>query len=364
MRNENKYFNLFADCIPVKGLKRSTICDLGRSEIYFIPNQLYEILQKTYSNTILDILEYYNIDRDDLILEEYFEFLINNELGVWVDDISQFPQIENKWDSPAIISNAIIDVKVKKHDFNTIFNQLEGLGCEDIQIRFYEITNINYLDEILEHLRLSSIKSVELFIPYDSEISSSKSLILLTRNHPRLSLICIHGSPKNDVVTHKEFVTLEGMGRIYFIKEKILSAKSCGQINPMSFSYETIHDFFENKNFNGCLNKKISIDKNGDIKNCPSFTTNYGNVENVSLKMVVENKKFQTYSSITKDQISICKNCEFRYICTDCRAYIEDPNDLYSKPLKCGYNPNTNKWENWSKNPLKQKTIKHYGIDV
>lgn len=65
---------------------------------------------------------------------------------------------------------------------------------------------------------------------------------------------------------------------------------------------------------------------------------------------------------ITKDKITGCKDCEFRYICTDCRAYIEEPEDIYSKPLKCGYDPNTGEWEDWSKNPLKEQAITHYKL--
>ncbi len=53
---------------------------------------------------------------------------------------------------------------------------------------------------------------------------------------------------------------------------------------------------------------------------------------------------------------------EFRYICTDCRAYTENPEDIYSKPLKCGYNSYTNKWEEWSTNSLKLKAIEYYGM--
>ena len=66
---------------------------------------------------------------------------------------------------------------------------------------------------------------------------------------------------------------------------------------------------------------------------------------------------------IQKDQIAVCKDCEFRYICTDCRAYKEDPEDDYSKPLKCGYDPYTGVWSEWSTNPLKQKAIQYYGME-
>lgn len=75
------------------------------------------------------------------------------------------------------------------------------------------------------------------------------------------------------------------------------------------------------------------------------------------------NPGFKKYWNIKKDDMTKCKDCEFRYICTDCRAYLEDPDDIYSAPLKCGYDPYTGKWEKWSKNPLKQKAIEYYGME-
>jgi SPASM domain peptide maturase of grasp-with-spasm system len=83
----------------------------------------------------------------------------------------------------------------------------------------------------------------------------------------------------------------------------------------------------------------------------------FGNIKDTPLKEVISNSNFKKYWNITKDDIKVC---EFRYVCTDCRAYTEDPNDLSSKPLKCGYNPYTNVWEGWSTNPLKQKAIEYY----
>ena len=86
----------------------------------------------------------------------------------------------------------------------------------------------------------------------------------------------------------------------------------------------------------------------------------FGNIKATTLVEALNKEGFKKYWNITKDKIKICQDCQFRYVCTDCRAYIEDPSDKYSKPLKCGYDPNTGKWEEWSTNPLKQKAIEHY----
>jgi hypothetical protein len=41
---------------------------------------------------------------------------------------------------------------------------------------------------------------------------------------------------------------------------------------------------------------------------------------------------------------------------------VENPRDPYSKPLKCGYNPYTAEWAEWSQHPLKQDAIAYYGL--
>jgi SPASM domain peptide maturase of grasp-with-spasm system len=92
------------------------------------------------------------------------------------------------------------------------------------------------------------------------------------------------------------------------------------------------------------------------------MSNSYGNIVNTNLADVINNSNFTQVWTLNKDKINVCKDCEFRYVCTDCRAYLDSPLDLYSKPLKCGYDPYTCKWEDWSKNPLRQQAIEHYNI--
>lgn len=94
---------------------------------------------------------------------------------------------------------------------------------------------------------------------------------------------------------------------------------------------------------------------------------NYGKIQDTTLEEALNKPDFKKYWNVTKDMIDVCKDCEFRYVCTDCRAYTErttfDKEEIdLSKPLKCGYNPYTNEWAEWSTNPLKQKAIEYYGM--
>jgi SPASM domain peptide maturase of grasp-with-spasm system len=127
---------------------------------------------------------------------------------------------------------------------------------------------------------------------------------------------------------------------VFITQNSILNQNSCGIISSKYFSTNLQH-FTEAQKHNTCLNRKISIDVNGEIKNCPSMAKSFGNIKDTTLAEAIEKPGFKDLWEINKDKVHVCKDCEFRYICTDCRAYLENPEDIYSKPLKCGYNPYT-----------------------
>ncbi len=173
-----------------------------------------------------------------------------------------------------------------------------------------------------------------------------------------IDVIVFYGSPS------KKLTELNKLGEedkiaLKFFSPQISDESHCGIISPAYFSTNT-RLFTESQGFNSCLNKKIAVDKKGEIKNCPSMKTSFGNVAHTSLMEVYQKDAFRKIWSISKDDVQKCQDCEFRYICTDCRAYVENPEDNYSAPLKCGYDPYTCEWKDWSSNPLKQKAINYY----
>ena len=143
-----------------------------------------------------------------------------------------------------------------------------------------------------------------------------------------------------------------------FIEDE-LQLSACGKVELKYFN-TNISKVLESINHNSCLYKKIGIDRNGNIKNCPLMVESFGNIHTSNLDEATNLPGFKKYWDLTKDYIETCKDCEFRYVCTDCRAYTEGNKknnaglDI-SKPLKCGYNPYTGEWKNWTKNPLKKK---------
>lgn len=330
-------FKLFACCIAVKGAMRSTICDLQRQEIFFIPNDLYEILSECKNLSLIEIYEIYDPENKDII-KEYFDFLIQNELGFWCKDNSHFPEIDLTWERPETITNAIIDIdSTSKHNYAAIANQLEQLGCKALQIRSFDFIRLSFIKEILDDFRYGRLRFIELIVKYDESIFIQE-LEELCKNYQGLLRIFVHSAPFEKIVEVPKLNSI-----IHFKKQIIDSSNHCGQINKEYFSVN-LEVFMESQNFNTCLNKKISICTNGEIKNCPSLAKSFGNIRNTSLTTAVSHKDFKELWLINKDQVDICKDCEFRHVCTDCRAFTKKTSSKYAKPAKCNYNPYIAQW--------------------
>ncbi|MGB3108925.1 MULTISPECIES: grasp-with-spasm system SPASM domain peptide maturase [Sphingobacterium] len=328
---DQKYFVLFACCVPVKGARRSILCDLQRGTFTKIPNGLYLILEKYKKKTIGWMKENFE-DEDIEIITEYFDFLVEHEYGFFADSYNEFPPIalDSYYDSK-LISNAIVDFdENSKHDFINIIKQLSDFFCEGLEVRLYSKKSKDFIENIILATEYSTLRSLQLLIKYAEEISE-EYLMEIQKKYPRVKLITVHSANENKIVENSDSV-------IYFTTETILSEACCGQISPFYFSIN-LKSFIDSKHRNSCLSQKISIDKNGAIKNCPSMSISFGNIENTLLKDVIKKNEFTSIWALKKDNIESCSDCEYRYICQDCRAYTLDNSNPYSKPAKCSYDP-------------------------
>ena len=337
----NKIYNLFSCCVPVKGHCRSIIYDLNRHHIHFIPNSLYFIIRNNKNKTLFKILTKFNKSERRILLE-YFNFLEERELIFPLEEyeMKRFPKLPLSWDFPSSCSNAIIDIGIRsKYDFYNLINQLNDLYCFHLQIRFFDFLEISEIVKILEYINSLSFSAIQLVIDYKI-YNNERPYIDLMERYWKLSKIEVFNAPEKKIVPVVEFVSM-----VIFYTKDFKDKNQCGNIDQKYFSIEMNH-FTEAQHFNTCLNRKICIDENGEVKNCPSMTKSFGHIDDVNLKKIITNFEFTKIWSIRKDDIDVCKDCEFRYICTDCRCYIKSPENIYSQPARCGYNPYIAKWEN------------------
>ncbi|PQA96481.1 SPASM domain peptide maturase, grasp-with-spasm system [Chryseobacterium piscicola] len=344
------YLKIFSNCRLVKGFKNYLIHDIQRGSMTNIPEELYLTLLK-YNN------KRYN-SKLKFELRDYIDFLVEEEFVFFTKTPQYFPEINDEFALPSKISNIVIDIKDNNsYDLNEIFLQVDDFNCENIELRFFkkttetEIRNIsNFISE--NELYLTNIGIV---LPYEENVNYNQILEI-----SRIVYLHLYNCKSDDTVILSE------EKHIVYSSLPVFSDKNCGLINPNDFTLNK-YLFFESHHHNSCLHKKISIDTEGNIRNCPSMPQSFGNIKDTTLQEAFNHKDFKKYWNLTKDNIEVCKDCEFRYICTDCRAYTERTHANAegldtSKPLKCGYDPYTGEWEEWSTNPLKEKAINYYGM--
>jgi SPASM domain peptide maturase of grasp-with-spasm system len=343
-------FRLHTDCVPVRGAKRSAIYDLGRREVVTFPTPYLDVLSSIGGRyTPADLAaDGAAEDEDAAKIAEFVRYLIAKELGAFSPDAVRFPAIAPGFESPGKIQNAIVDIDQRLHDFDRVFGQLDELDCEFVQVRAYStLLGPEDVASMARAARHKTIRSLELLVGYRPEFDDA-TLERLVREHLIVVKWVVHGAPADHVLEIR-FGSADVGGqpwtrKVTSIRSRITSSDRCGRIVPAAIQPPSVQLFHELLAFNGCLNGKISIDAEGEIKNCPSFGNSFGNIASHRLSDVMGNQDFRRLWQISKDQIDVCRDCEYRYACTDCRAYLARPGDLHSKPGKCAYDPYSATW--------------------
>lgn len=338
----DKYIMLFANCILCKGANRTMLYDTQRNDYELLPNEMYEVLTTLCKEHTAGAIAAKFSKEDQQNFADYLHFLLKKEYIFFCtrEEMECFPPMDEEWEWPAEITNAIIDVrKNSRHNFKKIFQELDALGCEHLQIRCYDPLPLAFFQKNLSFLAGTVISNVELLVCYNNKEADNIRYYTPLLNFGPVSSLLVHNAPLK-----KEFPSKTDQ-QFRSIKEHISGEHHCGLIGEKYFSL-TLPHVFESKTRNTCLHKKIAVDADGYIRNCPSLPDAYGHSADVSLVDVVKEGKVKELWNVHKGQIDVCRDCEFRMVCTDCRAYLKD-GSVFSKPGKCNYDPYTNTWEKW-----------------
>ena len=326
---EDFYFHLYPTCPIVEGAKIDAVYDLQRVKFYRIPKTLTQIVEELSKKTVKQVFSEYQDQRE--IIETYVKFIIDKNIGYFSNSKNNiFTALYSDFVSPKNILSAIIDINAKSnYSVSSIIKQLNDLRCENLEIRFFSNITIIELRKILELMDDSTIRNVELLLPYGKEFESYDSCIELKKLFPRVNKIIITSSPEEKQMCYDNRCI-----SVIFTSQIIEDCSCCGVINSW-YLYPNLKLYMLSQQYNNCLYGKISVDVNGYIKNCPSMSQNFGTVDSITFEEVLDNHEFKKLWFIKKDDIHTCKDCELRYMCQDCRAYITNPNNIFSKPSKC-----------------------------
>ena len=337
----NNYFLLFANCQIVKGSKHHIIVDLLHERYKQIPAPVIELIDTLKENRISSVIEGFNTKEKQKTID-FIQYLVDNEWGHLTTKPEFYPDLTKQpFSNPRTLNNAILDLDhTSDYDLCRALKEIDKVGIYAVQIRVYNQIEEKKFLKTLSYTKNLNTKYIQVLIPFTDYLDSQKELEAVLSENLQIREVIISNSNRKEVYYNEE----SDLGIIRYIEEEIGSCEQCGQISKWSFSPNQQH-FLEAQEFNTCLNGKVSVDVDGNIKNCPSMTQSFGKVGSTNIQEVVNTQGFRTLWTINKDQISECQDCEFRYICTDCRAYITDGNDKFSKPAKCAYDPYEGTWK-------------------
>ena len=358
MNLNSQYFKLYSGCKIIEGATRALLCDLDRRKMKLLPLSLVTFTKSlSEGESVGEVLNKYEREEKE-ILQQYLEYLTDNEYGFFCDkkEFKAFIDVNEDFEIPKMISNAIVELENFDKEYITcVFEELDKVGCEAVQIACYFSLTKNEVDNLFTISNNSNVENIEIITSYNQSYAT-KFFIDLNGVKNKLTYLQIYNYPFDSLPELENILF-----KIDITKDNISSFTNCGVISVNHFNVHR-YSFLESKNYNSCLYKKISIDPKGNIKNCPAFAKGFGNINSKKLKDIISTQAFTSLWKINKDKIEGCKICEFRHVCTDCRAFLENPKNVFSKPLKCGYDPLKGEWYEWSENPLKKEAIAHYDL--
>lgn len=331
------YFRFWANCILVKGYKRGMIIDLQRGRSVFVSKLFCETYEK-HKNDTVNIIPHDKSFANKLGYLKMLDYFIKNDFGILTNDINTLPDLSMEYDSPFWVTNLILETDSDR-DPETMFSIIEKATngqVQAIQINDFGHITLAQLKQINAIVSGTSLQCINIYTFYNRSYSIRQLDFLRVNN--RFRNLTFMGSPQKRSFEDSE---LE-LSRIQYIKD-IIDYNNCGNVRKDLFVFNQPF-FIEAHSCNTCLNRKISIDRNGVIRNCPLMERSFGNIKDYSIKEIVHLPGFKDLWNNSKDQIDICKDCEFRYLCTDCRHFIKDKNNIHSQPSKCKYNPYIGKW--------------------
>lgn len=314
--NKNKYFRLYPNYIPVKGVNKSIIADINGSTYFEIPSLVYDVLNITLEKEYeLDQLFKHFENKYDAGIKGYLDLFIEKRMGFYSSTNVNFHKYTYEYRSPFKITNAIIEI-TNEDNYNlfTLIEDLQDLGCYEIELRVKNYASLNFVIEILKKFKTSVIRSFYLICNHkdgqeiyklEDEIESNLKIIQVKIFN------CKNNSKKkkNSKIQHIDQDFIDDDGFSGFI------------INPTYF--------YEAQTHNASLNQKVSIDEYGNIKNYLGHKKDFGNVNSVRIKDVIEDDDYTKNWKIPNEKIEKCRECQYRFFCLNFSEVYEKDKKIF-----------------------------------
>jgi len=101
-----------------------------------------------------------------------------------------------------------------------------------------------------------------------------------------------------------------------------------------------------NMTYNSCWGTAVAVTSDGKIRPCIHSQIEIGSIDDDPFDLTGIIEKLAPYWMFTKDKVERCRDCEFRYVCFDCREIaMRKKGEIDGPNPNCDYNPYTGEWK-------------------
>jgi radical SAM protein with 4Fe4S-binding SPASM domain len=236
------------------------------------------------------------------------------------------------------VSNEEID-KFEKREYDDIKDFIEQLKSEQLVIETEKNRWIPELkleiDKDKENLDGKPIRIITLEIEEGVDIHAFYDF--LSPISTKINKIFFYG--KNNTSEVSKFFP----GVPIILKDK--KFESCMLLAGVTEDFLKVKedDYRFKMHFNSCWGGRIAVTSDGKLRPCIYSTIVLGDIKEKCREKIID--EYYKYWRITKDKVAICKDCELKYVCFDCREIsLRETGDLYGNNPYCKYDPYKGKW--------------------
>ncbi|GIQ59311.1 hypothetical protein Flavo103_24470 [Flavobacterium collinsii] len=331
----DKKFKLFQCCVPVKGAKNGLIIDFQRKTLHKVPNQIIDLIEEYSEKNIYGLFT--DFRKSKAILKNYIRYFLSNELLIVSENTEDYPSLDRNFTKPYILDTIGCEIDASFDFFEFLIkNESNELGVNALKL-ILKNNEINNLIKINALLETSKIKNVVIYLEYCKEkLSSIKSLII---DNPRILQVVFYNcntENESSLIEEKFCYEKQSLEKIFY---NISIEHASDFVLDIDIYHEALHH-------NLMFNRTVFIDAFGNIRKHFSDPKSYGKIIKNSIKKVITNEEFSAFWNITKDEIEICKDCEFRYVCPDGRIpqRVDSEKSNYKSNTHCNYDPYHSTW--------------------
>ena len=140
--------------------------------------------------------------------------------------------------------------------------------------------------------------------------------------------------------SRRDFIRLSGNANLNLYNDALLKKRI---ITKKSFEIDDLKEWMNIVYNENCFSTHLYFGSDMEVYPCPmERRVSHGNLRGNHLKDLLK----PSILSFSKDEVEGCKDCEYRYLCIDCRPDSITGN-LYEKPWYCTYNPYDGTWMNF-----------------